>query len=137
VATPCHSPRTALPKPRPGSSPFWAGLPLTHRQICRIGCFSAFCFLPLPLLSSSELEAGATESAAFSSLPSLSPALPTAGISLGRGFLPVVTVLRADATGVEAGRAQLSGGQVKPSAPSRPPLRGQRAPAIILSGRLG
>src|SRR6516164_877198 len=90
----------------PRSSLFWAGLPLTHRQICRIGCFTAFCFLPLPLLSSSELEAGATESAAFSSLPSLSPALPTAGISLGRGFLPVVTVLRADATGVEAGRAQ-------------------------------
>jgi len=81
-----HAPRRALPEAPPQVACVWAGLPFRHRQICRIGFFSAFCFLPLPLLSSSELEAGATESAAFSSRPSLSPALPTTGISLGRGF---------------------------------------------------
>jgi hypothetical protein len=69
----------------------------------------------------SELEAGATESAAFSSSPSLSPALPATGISQG-GASPCRHRASSRRHGRRSGRAQLAGGQIKPSAPSGPPL---------------
>jgi hypothetical protein len=59
---------------------------MAHRQISQIVRFSAFCFLPLRLLSSPELKAGAIEGAAFSSWLSLAPPyLPQASPG-GRGF---------------------------------------------------
>jgi hypothetical protein len=93
---------------------------LLYRRRCRV---------------SSELEAGATESARLAAGLALARrCLPQASPSAGLLF--VVTVLRAAATSVNGGRAQLAGGQIKPSAPSGPP-KGPAASAIILSGHLG
>jgi hypothetical protein len=96
----------------PRSSLFWAGLPFTHRQICRIGCFADFCFVPLPLPSSFRTRSRCDRERRVWQLAQPSPAPPNHRHLPGRGsslssprFKPM-----DDATGVEANAPSCLGG---------------------------